>query len=263
VVAIEKLSVICCTYNAERFIEQTIKSVLNQTYKEFEFLILDNNSKDKTKEIIKKHKQIKLFESKKNLGAYDGLNFLIEKSKGKYIAIIDHDDLWHPKKLELQTNELKIKKINACGTAQLIFYEKWNKFLVQKRKKTDIHTWHSSFLFKKKTLRYESNKLPAVDWDFMERYTKKYGKIYNLKEPLIIHRIRNDKNNYSTKLSKKGIIKKITKGKLKKRLYWLIIFLIGKNKYDYFLINIRKKKQILTKKDLKKSEFLKEYVRYL
>jgi len=67
--AMPKVSVLICTYNAEKYIDATLLSVLNQSYKDFEVLILDNNSKDKTVEIMKKHKnpRVQVFPSEKNL----------------------------------------------------------------------------------------------------------------------------------------------------------------------------------------------------
>ena len=101
---ISKVSVLLCSYNAEVYIRATLQSLLAQTYTNIEILILDNNSKDTTVEIIKSYKdtRIRLYLSEKNLGPYGGLNFLLEQATGEYIAIQDHDDLWHPQKLAKQ-----------------------------------------------------------------------------------------------------------------------------------------------------------------
>lgn len=108
------VSTLICTYNAEEFIEKTLLSVTKQTYKNQEILIRDDWSKDKTIDILlkwkKKDKRISIFTSQelwKKLWAYGGLNFLIDKAKGKYIAIQDHDDIWHSQKLEIQTDFLE------------------------------------------------------------------------------------------------------------------------------------------------------------
>jgi teichuronic acid biosynthesis glycosyltransferase TuaG len=65
---------------------------------------LDNASQDTTLDVINTYKdsRIHLYPSKKNLGPYKGLNFLLDKVQGQYIAILDHDDLWHPAKLAKQ-----------------------------------------------------------------------------------------------------------------------------------------------------------------
>ena len=107
-----KVSVILCTYNAEKYIRATLESILCQSYTTIEILILDNNSKDTTVDIIKSYKdtRIHIYSSEKNLGPYGGLNFLLEKATGEYIAIQDHDDLWRREKLEKQIEFLEKHK---------------------------------------------------------------------------------------------------------------------------------------------------------
>ena len=98
------VSVLICTYNSWDYIFNTLQSVIFQTYKNIEILILDNNSSDETVNNIKSFKdpRIKIFEQNKNIWPYQWLNVLLEKAKGEYIAIQDHDDLRHPKKIEKQ-----------------------------------------------------------------------------------------------------------------------------------------------------------------
>ena len=109
---IPKVSILLCSYNAELYVRDTLQSLLNQTYVNIEILILDNNSKDTTVEIIKSYKdtRIHLYPSEKNLGPYGGLNFLLEKAIGNYIAIQDHDDIWHSEKIKKQINFLEQHK---------------------------------------------------------------------------------------------------------------------------------------------------------
>ena len=93
-------------YNAEKFLRETIKTVQEQTYKEWELLFVDDCSKDNSiniiNEAIKKDCRIKLIELQQNSGAAIARNTGIEKAKGKYIAFLDADDLWDNKKLEKQ-----------------------------------------------------------------------------------------------------------------------------------------------------------------
>ena len=102
------VSIITPTFNAENFILNTIKSVVNQTYKNWELLVVDDGSFDRTplilKQFAKTDKRIKLHILKTNSGAAAARNFGISKSEGHYIAFLDCDDLWHPLKLELQTS---------------------------------------------------------------------------------------------------------------------------------------------------------------
>ena len=99
------VSIIIPYYKKKSYIEQTLKSILKQKYKYFEILIIydDNSKKDLPflKTLKKKDKRIKLFINKKNIGAGMSRNKGIKLSKGKYIAFIDADDLWHPQKLKI------------------------------------------------------------------------------------------------------------------------------------------------------------------
>ena len=99
-------SILVCSHNAEEFIKSTVLSILNQSFRDFELLILDDDSSDNTvpilKELQRADSRISIFESKKNYGPYKGLNFLINRARGSYIAINDHDDIWHSSKLEKQ-----------------------------------------------------------------------------------------------------------------------------------------------------------------
>ncbi len=103
-------SVIIPTFNSSAFIEKAINSVLKQTFKDWELLIIDDNSSDNTVSIIKNfknEKNIKVIKSPFNLGAATARNIGIKKSKGRYIAFLDSDDYWLPNKLALQFKFLK------------------------------------------------------------------------------------------------------------------------------------------------------------
>jgi len=100
-----KVSIILPNYNSHEFIKRTIMSILNQTYKNWELLIIDDNSNDITRNILRKYsknKKIKIFFLKKNMGAGYCRNFALKKIKSKFIAFIDSDDTWNKKKLEEQ-----------------------------------------------------------------------------------------------------------------------------------------------------------------
>ena len=99
-----KVSVIIPAYNCERFIGETIKSVLSQTYQDFEVLVIDDGSEDKTQEIVKgiNDPKIVYIHHEENSGVSVARNNAITKSRGEYIALLDHDDLWLPEKLERQ-----------------------------------------------------------------------------------------------------------------------------------------------------------------
>ncbi|OKA33153.1 glycosyltransferase family 2 protein, partial [Bacillus cereus] len=98
------ISIITPVYNSEKYIEFTIKSVLNQTYSNWEMLIVDDCSKDGTEEVINQFKdpRIKYSKLEKNSGAAVARNEALKKARGKYIAFLDADDMWKPDKLEKQ-----------------------------------------------------------------------------------------------------------------------------------------------------------------
>lgn len=198
-----KVSVLLCTYNAEKYIRATLESILDQSYTAIEILILDNNSQDQTIKIIESYTDVRihLFPSEKNLGPYGGLNFLLDKAKGEYIAIQDHDDIWHPEKLDKQVAFLeKDKKYIWCGTKTLMRYE-WDQmgfeyFLW----KENYYTIHPSLVFRnEKKYRYPDT-VYMNDALFQKQILCKWQKLlYNLDETLTMHRVRDWANNYSYK----------------------------------------------------------------
>lgn len=98
------VSIIMPSWNTERFIAETIKSVINQTYTNWELLIVDDCSTDKTDEIVASFNdnRIKYFHNEKNSGAALTRNKALREAKGEWIAFLDSDDLWMPEKLEKQ-----------------------------------------------------------------------------------------------------------------------------------------------------------------
>lgn len=98
------VSIVMPSYNTGRYIAESIKSVLAQTYKNWELLIVDDCSTDNTDEIVAEFhdERIKYFKNKKNSGASVSRNLALRKAEGKWIAFLDSDDLWYSEKLEKQ-----------------------------------------------------------------------------------------------------------------------------------------------------------------
>ncbi len=96
------ISVIIPTYNNEKFIAETIESVLSQTYKDYEIIVIDDGSTDNTCEILLPYMDKIRYHYKKNGGIASATNAGIKLSKAKYVAFLDHDDLWVPDKLKTQ-----------------------------------------------------------------------------------------------------------------------------------------------------------------
>ena len=101
----ELVSIITPSYNTAKFIGKTIESVQNQTYQNWEMIIVDDCSTDNTDEVIDGYlsdQRIKYIKNEKNSGAAVSRNRALRETKGKWIAFLDSDDLWSPKKLEKQ-----------------------------------------------------------------------------------------------------------------------------------------------------------------
>jgi len=115
----EKVSIITPVYNCEKFIKDTINSVLSQTYKNWELLLIDDCSTDKSRDIIseyiRKDSRIKYFKTEQNSGVAVTRNIALENSQGRFIAYLDADDLWKKDKLEKQVGfMIKNKYIFTC-----------------------------------------------------------------------------------------------------------------------------------------------------
>jgi len=110
----ELVSIIVPSYNSEKFVAETIESVINQTYSEWELLIVDDCSMDNTCEIIEKiaksDSRINLIKHVQNGGPAKARNTAIKRAKGRYIAFLDSDDLWLPHKLEHQLEFARQRK---------------------------------------------------------------------------------------------------------------------------------------------------------
>jgi glycosyltransferase involved in cell wall biosynthesis len=100
------VSIIMPSWNTGKFIAASIQSVINQTYQNWELLIVDDCSTDDTDEIVSNFhdKRVKYLKNEKNSGAAMTRNKALREAKGEWIAFLDSDDLWHPEKLEKQIN---------------------------------------------------------------------------------------------------------------------------------------------------------------
>lgn len=111
-----KVSIITPVYNSEKFLKDTIESVINQTYKDWELILVDDCSDDDSKQVIdeyvKQDKRIRYYLLNENSGAAVARNYALEKSTGRFIAYLDADDLWFKQKLERQ---IKFMKNNNYG----------------------------------------------------------------------------------------------------------------------------------------------------
>ena len=112
-----KVSVVIPTFNRAEFLRTAIMSVLNQTYNDFEIIVVDDNSSDHTHQVVKSFKddRIKYFHHVINLGPAAARNTAISASNGDYLAFLDDDDEWFPHKLQKQVELLDKSLQNICG----------------------------------------------------------------------------------------------------------------------------------------------------
>ncbi|MBU9712945.1 glycosyltransferase family 2 protein [Evansella tamaricis] len=112
---LELVSIITPAYNSEKFISDTIESVINQTHRNWEMIIVDDYSTDGTVDIINKYQssdsRIKLIQLEQNSGPAIARNTAIQHAKGRYLAFLDSDDQWLSEKLEKQIRFMKDKQI--------------------------------------------------------------------------------------------------------------------------------------------------------
>jgi glycosyltransferase involved in cell wall biosynthesis len=178
-------SIITVTKNTEEKIDKTIKSVLSQSYKNFEYIIVDGNSKDETFNKIQKYKnkKIKLF-SRKDKNFYDGLNFAIKRANGKYISVISSGDFYYSTLIlkKIHKNIIKFKNFDFYFS-NLFFVNNKNKV---KRKweykkfyynlKDAFKIAHPTIFFSKqvaKNFRYNTKYTIAADLDLILRLIKR------------------------------------------------------------------------------------------
>ena len=129
----ELVSIITPVFNSEKYLDECICSVLNQTYLNWELIIIDDMSNDNSKSIINRYsktdKRIKPFFLKDNVGAAMARNYAISKIEGKYLAFLDSDDIWFANKLELQINFMKLNNYSFVFSSYDVISEDGMKII--------------------------------------------------------------------------------------------------------------------------------------
>ena len=131
-----KVDIILPNYNKEMYLEETINSVIKQTYDDWKLFIIDDCSTDSSRKIIEKyspHKKINTVYLKKNMGVAFSRNLGIRISNSKYISFIDSDDLWSNNKLEDQINFMEKNNYSFTYTNYTPFLNKNNKTIYKKK----------------------------------------------------------------------------------------------------------------------------------
>ena len=208
------VSIIMPTYNCGEFIEKTINSIINQTYTNWELIIVDDCSNDNTKEVLKKYeadKRINYIKLTKNSGAAVARTKAIKRANGNYIAFLDSDDLWYPDKLTKQLKFMKENNYDFTCTAyeQIDENDKSLNKVINTRKKADYNRILLDCPVGNSTVMYNVDKLgkfkvPNIrkrnDDALWLQIIKKAKYIYGYNEVLMKYRIRRNSIS-SNKLS--------------------------------------------------------------
>lgn len=220
------VSIIMPTYNREKTIKRAIDSILEQTYQDFEIIIVDDNSKDNTEQIVKsiEDRRIIYIRNEENKGANASRNIGIEMARGEYIAFQDSDDEWLKEKLEYQLEELKVNRADIVASAFYKYVDK-QESIVPSKIKEDKNIYEDLFfgnfistqtILGKKKCFLEEGFDPTFprfqDWELMIRMAKRY-KIHFINKPLANVYVQEDSISRDTLKAEKALVMMFTKYK--------------------------------------------------
>ncbi len=207
-----KISVITAAYNSEKYIINTIESVIGQTYKNWEMLIVDDCSSDSTPEIIKRYanldKRIKPFYLTRNVGAGEARNVAIKNATGRFLAFVDSDDLWMPTKLESQVRFMLQNEYSFTYTGYSYIDEQGNR--INRQNRAPLSCSYSRLLLQNcigcSTViidisilgkQYMPDIRRRQDWCLWLFYSKISGRAYRANGILTDYRVRKGSVSYS------------------------------------------------------------------
>ena len=196
-----KVTVLMAVYNGEKYLREAIDSILNQTFEDFEFLIINDGSTDRTSEVLQSYRdsRIKIINNKKNVGLTKSLNKGLRMARGEYIARMDADDVSMPERLERQVKfSDKNKDVGLLGSPWYTINADGRKTGVSEAAscKQDAHFMcHGATLIRKNCLEeiglYREIFEYAQDYDLWLRIANEF-EVANLREPLYKLRIYGD-----------------------------------------------------------------------
>jgi len=204
------VTVLLPVYNGEKFLKETIESVLKQSFRSFEFVIIDDGSTDASKQIIQSFDdhRIVFIENSQNIKLINTLNKGLEIAKGKYLARIDADDYMHSSRLEKQVHFLEANSdyVLVGSAVQLVRDD-----IVEEGDVIKYYSDHDDIVFsmsfycpfihpsimlrmdtiKDQQLRFDLAYLHAEDYELWTRIVR-FGKVYNLEENLTYYRVHSN-----------------------------------------------------------------------
>lgn len=274
------VSIIMNCYNGESFIYESVRSILDQTYKNFEVIFWDNQSSDKSADIYKsfKDERLKYYYAKKHTSLYEARNLAISKCRGEFISFLDTDDIWINDKLLLQIKKFKNKKVGlvysnyftlnqTTGIKKIVYKKKLPEGIVFNELLNDYFIGINTVILRRSIILREkkifNNKFNIIgDFDLFMRLSKK---IYfaSINKPIVIYRVHSknfSKNNYKMYikelkfwLNKQKLISKCKIIYVKERILYLeaIKYILNKKFISSFkkifkLLSLKKKIKLLT-----------------
>lgn len=239
----DKVSIITPLYNGEDFIKYAVESVLKQTYKNWELIIINDCSTDNSGEIIERYAKedtrIKILENKKNSGVIKTRNKGIEAASGRYIAFLDSDDMWHEEKLEKQINFMKKNEAEiSCTEYARVDKNNNEKKLIKVEKIITYKMLLKTNMMGCLTVIYDTEKIgkkyfenakKSEDYILWLSIVKEVKKAYGLRETLGYYRVL-DNSRSSNKIEvvkfQWSIYRKYQKLSIIKTLYYFIFYII-------------------------------------
>lgn len=219
------VSVIIAAYNSENTIVQTIFSVLEQTFKDLEIIVIDDGSKDNTVERVReiKDRRIKLFPYE-NGGVAKARNRGITHATGEYITFLDHDDLWTPDKIEAQVSALQNSPdagvayswtINMYSEEKPVRFTKLSPFYFEGDVYSQLLVYNfvasgSNILARAEVVEsvggFDGAPLSNEDWDFYIRLASKWSFVVVPQYQIIYRHTANSMSSQIERLEKGGVI---------------------------------------------------------
>lgn len=266
-----KVSVLMSVYNDAVHLKEAINSILNQTIKDFEFIIIDDGSTDVSVDILRRYEKqdsrVKVYTNESNIGLAKSLNKGFLLSSGEYIARMDADDYAYPIRLQKQLEFMEAhKNIMVCGTSMEI-YEDHNKFMVPPTAHNAIaaglifgtNFYHPTVMFRASfigdnQITYPEDCKYAQDYGLWVKLLKlgKKDIFANLEEPLLKYRTHPEKN-------RKKYFNTQTSFAIKTQISALEIFSINAN--EKVLYDLNSSSEYLTLDNIKKCNSLLEKIR--
>ena len=214
------VSVVMPVYNQEKFVQESIQSILLQSFDDFEFIIIDDGSTDSTFEILQSNndKRIKLIRKKVNQGHNIARNQGMEIAKGKYICVMDSDDIALPYRIETQFNFLETnRRYGICGSfAKLVGSD---QILSAPHDYDEIKVWllcnimfrHPTIFIrteslKKHKLTYNTNYRYAADYDLLVRASHLFP-VTNIQEVLLEYRKHPEQISSAKKIEQGEVVR--------------------------------------------------------